>query len=143
METDRSPTAARLRLSLVPLVRRLRQHNDEGMTANHVAALSTVLRLGPVTFGELAEAEHVSAPMITKIARSLEGEALVTRVVDETDRRVHRLEITPLGRRRLEQGRQRKNAWLADRLATLTPDELATLEAALPLLERLGQEPGR
>ena len=57
METDRSPTAARLRLSLVPLVRRLRQHNDEGMTANHVAALSTILRLGPVTFGELAEAE--------------------------------------------------------------------------------------
>ena len=72
---------------------------------------------GPLTVGELAKAEHVSSPMITKIAKGLEEEGLVTRTVDPTDKRVTQMAITTEGERRLERSRSRKNAWLAKQFA--------------------------
>ena len=134
---DRAELASRLRLALVPLVRRLRQHNGPDLSAGQASALGTIAKRGPITVGELAECERVTSPMITKIAKNLEQAGLLTRTVDPDDRRVTRLDLTPSGRARLERNRNRKNAWLATRMAELTPDELATLEAAIPLIERL------
>jgi DNA-binding MarR family transcriptional regulator len=65
---------------------------------------------------------------------------LVLRVVDDRDRRIARVEVTPEGRRLLHRSRTRKNAFLARRLKALTPEELAALDAALPILERLAGE---
>src|ERR1700704_6005236 len=108
---DETELATRFRFALLPLIRQLRQQNVD-LTASQASALATINRDGPLTVGDLAKAEHVSSPMITKIAKGLEEEGLVTRTVDPTDKRVTQLAITKEGRRRLEISRSRKNAGL-------------------------------
>ena len=104
---------------------------------SQASALATISRRGPMTVGELAKSEQVSSPMITKIAKGLEEEGLVTRTVDESDKRVTQLAITKEGERRLERSRSRKNAWLAKQLQHLSPSELDAIDAVIPVLERL------
>jgi DNA-binding MarR family transcriptional regulator len=140
---DATELAARLRIALVPLTRKLRQQNGPDLSASHASALASIARSGPLTVGDLAELEHVSSPMITKIAKALEERGLVTRTADPSDRRVTQLALTDEGTRRLEQSRKRKNAWLATKLRALDADELACIESAIPLIERLTDgEPG-
>lgn len=133
---DTTDLATRFRFALFPLVRQLRHHNVD-LTASQASALATISRRGPLTVGELAKAEHVSSPMVTKIAKGLEEEGLVTRTPNPTDKRVTNLAITKDGQRRLERSRSRKNAWLAKQLQGLTPDELAAIESVIPVLERI------
>src|SRR3954451_22171637 len=133
---DHTELATRFRFALFPLVRQLRHHNVD-LTASQASALATISRRGPLTVGELAKAEHVSSPMVTKIAKGLEEDGLVTRTVDPTDKRVTNLAITKEGERRLERSRNRKNAWLAKKLQGLSPDELKAIESVIPVLERI------
>ncbi|MEY2422368.1 MAG: hypothetical protein QOI95_2435 [Acidimicrobiaceae bacterium] len=135
---DHTELATKFRFALLPLVRQLRHHNID-LTASQASALVTIFRDGPLTVGDLAKAEHVSSPMITKIAKGLEEEGLVTRTVDLVDKRVTQLAITKEGERRLERSRSRKNAWLAQQLRGLSAQELAALEAVIPVLERITQ----
>src|SRR3954470_17456703 len=132
---DHTELATRFRFALFPLVRQLRQHNVD-LTASQASALATISRRGPMTVGELAKSEQVSSPMITKIAKGLEEEGLVTRTVDESDKRVTQLAITKDGERRLERSRRRKSAWLAQQFGHLSPDELEAIAAVVPVLER-------
>jgi len=134
--SDHTELATRFRFALLPLVRQLRHHNVD-LTASQASALSSVRRDGPLTVGELAKTEHVSSPMITKIAKGLEEEGLVTRTIDLVDKRVTQLAITREGERRLERSRSRKNAWLAQQLEGLSADDLAALDAVIPVLERI------
>ena len=129
--------APRLRLALTRLGRRLRQQSDGDVTATMLSALSSVDRLGPLTLGELAAAERVQPPTITRVAGRLEERGLVQREVDERDRRVTRVRLTGEGRRLLARSRKRKDAYIARRLRDLAPDDVAALERALPILERL------
>lgn len=135
-------TAPRLRLAIARIARQLRQHVDapSDLSTTLVSALATIDRSGPLTLGELAAAERVQPPSMTRVVTQLESRGLVSRSVDRDDRRVARVEITTEGRRLLQRSRTRKNALLAQRLRTFTPDERAVLDAALPLLERLAEE---
>lgn len=135
-------TAPRLRLVVARIARQLRQDVDHpaDLTTTLVSALATVDRLGPVTLGDLATAERVQPPSMTRIVAKLEGRGLVTRQTDPRDRRVARVDVTAEGRRLLQRSRTRKNALLAQRLRRLTQEELAAVEAALPVLERLAGE---
>jgi DNA-binding MarR family transcriptional regulator len=133
---DHTELATRFRFALFPVVRQLRHHNVD-LTASQASALATIARRGPLTVGELAKAEHVSSPMITKIAKGLEEERLVTRTVDPLDKRVTQLAITKEGERRLERSRSRKNAWLAKQFDNLSAGELAAIDAVIPVLERI------
>jgi len=137
---DLAVLASRVRLALVPLTRQLRQQNID-LTATQASALATISRRQPLTVGELAKAEHVSSPMVTKVVRGLEAAGLVRKEVDLVDRRVSRLSLTDDGVKRLERSRTRKNAWLARRLRSLEPSEIDALVAAIPVLERLTAEP--
>jgi DNA-binding MarR family transcriptional regulator len=133
---DHTELATRFRFALFPLVRQLRHHNID-LSASQASALATIARRGPLTVGELAKAEHVSSPMITKIAKGLEEERLVTRTVDPVDKRVTRLAITKEGERRLERSRSRKNAWLTKQFDNLSATDLAAIDAVIPVLERI------
>ena len=135
---DHTELAAELRLALIPLVRQLRQQAGPDLTPSLVSALVTVSK-DPLTLGELAAKEHVSQPMISKIAATLVEQGLAAKVADPNDRRITRLEITAAGRRQLERSRTRKNAWLAKQLRHLAPDELEALRAAIPVIDRLSQ----
>ncbi|HYU39756.1 MAG TPA: MarR family transcriptional regulator [Acidimicrobiia bacterium] len=131
---------ARLRLAITRLARRLRQQGETTASPTQLAVLATVERDGPITLGTLAAVERVQPPTITAAVGRLEQRGLVQRLTDPDDRRVARVEITPEGRRLLEQSRSRKTAYLERRLATLTADERITLERAAGILERLLEE---
>ena len=74
---------------------------------------------GPMTLGELSAAERVKPPTMTKIVACLEEQGLVSRTVDQSDRRVARVEATAAGLAFLEDSRQQKDAYLAQRLRSL------------------------
>lgn len=133
---------SRLRLATMRLARLLRQHGDpdSGLSPSLVSALATVSRTGPITLGRLAEVERVQPPSMTRIVAQLEDRGLVERQTDARDRRIARVRVTPVAERLLAEARSRKNEYLADRLAELTPNELRTIERALPAIERLAGE---
>lgn len=138
---DAAALAAGFRLALVPIVRQLRTQVEGDMTPSLTSALATVARVGPVTLGDLAEAEKVSPPMATKLGQRLEERGLVTVVACPADGRVRRVELTAAGADVLERLRSRRNAWLAERLAAVSPDERAAIAAVIPVLEALGRGP--
>ena len=134
---DAVEVAGRLRMTAFRLTRLLRQQDTEGLAPTLSAALATIVRDGPLTLGELALREHVAPPSITKAVEKLVAAGLATRAPDEADRRVVRVTATAAGRRRVAQNRSRRTAWLAGRLADLSPADLAKLDAATDVLERL------
>jgi DNA-binding MarR family transcriptional regulator len=128
---------ARLRLAITRSARRLRQEADAGLSPSLTAALATVERHGPLTPSRLAELETIQRPTATRLVARLEEDGLVTRMGDPDDRRVCHVAITKEGRALLKRLRSRKNAYLARRLRRLDDEELATIERATEILERL------
>jgi DNA-binding MarR family transcriptional regulator len=133
-------TAASLRLAVGRLSRRMRQESTLGHSLTQIGILATLDRSGPTTLGDLASTERVAPPTITKAVASLVAEGLVAKVADPDDRRVSRAQLTDAGRRDLRAMRQRRDAWLATRLATLDGDDVEALRAVLPLLEALAAD---
>jgi DNA-binding MarR family transcriptional regulator len=129
--------ASRLRVAVVRLNRRLRQQSLAGLSPAQASALGTVNRLTSPTLGELAAAEQVQPPTVTRLVASLESTGLVARETDEGDRRVVRIKITAEGRRALQRIRSLKNAYLNRRLAALEPAEQQLAESMTSLLEHL------
>ena len=129
--------AGRLRLASARLHRRLRQEADTGLSPSQQSALGTIDLQGPITLGDLAAAEQVTPPTITKAVARLEEEGLIDRTVDTSDRRIIRVSTTRDGRRRLEHSRARRNAFLAARLEELGPDAVRRLHDAIDALEEL------
>ena len=137
--------ASRLRLAVTRLARRLRQHAsaEAQISPSQIAALSSVERLGPITLGDLAAVERVQPPTLTRIVAALEEAGLVSRHIDEHDRRIARAQVTVAGRRFLERSRGRKDAYLADRIRVLDADDRAVLARAATLLEKLLEGEGQ
>jgi DNA-binding MarR family transcriptional regulator len=136
-EASQLEVAARLRLSITRLARRLRQQAADGLSPSQTSALSTIERHGPLSPSELATLERIKRPTATRVLGGLEEAGLVARESDERDRRVIRLMATREGIAVLKRLRSRKTAYLASRLRDFEPEELATLERATDLLERL------
>ena len=133
-------TADRLHSAAIHLLRRLRTEDDAaGLSAPRLSALSVVVFGGPITLGDLAAAEQVRPPTITRLVRDLERDRLVRLRTDPADRRVRRVEATPKGRRLLDDGRRRRVARLTAAVAALTPAEQRTLDTAAGLLERVAR----
>ena len=136
--------ASALRISVSRLARRLRAERltkgmEPGLSDTQLAALAALEVHSAMTPGELAEHEKVQPPSMTRVIAVLEERDLVLRSPHPTDRRQVVLTVTEEGRAVVQRVRLRKDAWLARRLAELTDGELATLEAAVPILEKLSQ----
>ena len=141
--TTDSELADKLRLAVTRLARRLRQQSGVGASPTQLSALATVERRGPIALGSLAEAERVKPPTMTAAVTRLEADGLLARQVDESDRRIVRVTITPTGRKLLARNRSRKTAELERRLLRLSPEDRRTLDRAVAVLDRLlEQEPG-
>jgi DNA-binding MarR family transcriptional regulator len=125
------------------LARLLRRQDGADLTPTQGAALASVERHGPITLGDLAGLEQVSAPTATNVVSRLEARGFVRRRRDDADRRVCRVEITAAGRRRLEASRHRRAAWLAGRLRDLPAADRDRLLDALGVLETLTAAPDR
>src|SRR3954464_7525598 len=84
--------ADRLHSAAIHLLRRLRREDDaSGLPAPQLSALSVIVFGGPLTLGDLARAEQVRPPTITRLIGELEQQGLVEREVDGADRRVVRV----------------------------------------------------
>ena len=138
---DTAELAARLRLAVTRLARRLRQEAEAGITPSMLSALSSAERQGPVTMRDLCAAEQVQPPTMTRIVAALVASGLVVREPDPRDGRVAWVKVTPEGRRLLERSRRRKEAFLARALRDLDPRDVAALEAAADVLERFTEAP--
>jgi DNA-binding MarR family transcriptional regulator len=119
------------------LARRLRQEAEPGITPSLLVALSTIDRAGTMTIGELCAAEQVQPPTMTRFVASLVEAGLVVREPDPNDRRVAWVRVTSEGTKLLQRSRKRKDVYLARRLRDLEPRELAVLEEASEILDRL------
>jgi DNA-binding MarR family transcriptional regulator len=129
-----------MRLSVMRLARRLRaQRADHTLTLTQLATLATLERHGQLSPRELADHERVQPPSMTRTLAGLEERGLVTRARHATDGRQQVVSLTPAAAQMLRDDRRRRDAWLAQRLDDFSVEERATLRAAVPLLERLGQ----
>jgi DNA-binding MarR family transcriptional regulator len=136
-----SELASELRFAVMRLSRRLRQHAPEDITPSQLSALSVIVREQRLTLSQLAVAERVQPPTITRVIDSLERKGLATRVPSDQDRRVAFVEATQAGGALVETIRRRRDAYLARRLRTFSAEERALLERAARLLERLIEDP--
>jgi DNA-binding MarR family transcriptional regulator len=136
-QIDTAALAARLRLGVTRLARRLRQEAEAGITPSMLSALSSAERRGPLTMRDLCAAEQVQPPTMTRIVAALLEAGLVVREADPVDGRVAWVRVSPEGRRLLARSRRRKEAYLAKALGALDPHELEHLLTAADVLERL------
>jgi DNA-binding MarR family transcriptional regulator len=130
--------ADRLHSAAIHLLRRLRRVDTKtGLSGPRLSALSVVVFGGPLTLGELAAAEQVRPPTMTRLVRALEARGLVRREPDEHDGRVVQLRATAKGRKLMAEGRTRRVRALAKTLSQADDREVAALQHAVIALERV------
>jgi DNA-binding MarR family transcriptional regulator len=137
-----SGLASALRLSVMRLARRMRSERDpdnELLPVGQLSVLGALKRLGESTVGELATAERVQPPSMTRTVNCLDEGGYVVRRKHERDGRQVVVELSEKGLATLAADRRRRDAWLAQRLRELTPDERALLRQAAPILERIAR----
>ena len=135
---DPGEVATGLRPTLLLLTRKHRkEHAPLGITGGQAALLHSIRSHPGIGVRELAELEGVSAPAMSAYVDRLQAAGLVGRSRSERDRRRVELEVTEDGLRILRSARSRRTAWLAARLRRLEPEELESVEAALPALRKL------
>ena len=130
--------AARLHSVSIRLLRQLRREDDgSGLSAPRLSALSVIAFGGPVSLAELAAAEQVRPPTMSRIVDALLEAKLVTRQVDPSDRRSVSIAATAKGIRLMEAGRERRVRALVDRLDPLADSERRALARGVEILERV------
>lgn len=137
LATDLAGLASHLRLSVFRASRTLRRESQAGISPTLLAALSSIERHGPMTAGALAAHEQVRKPTVTRILSALVDEGLVERTPDPADRRIAWVQLTPTGRSLMRTVRRRTDRYLAQRLRKLDAEQLATLERAAEILDRI------
>ncbi|WP_448721153.1 MarR family winged helix-turn-helix transcriptional regulator [Microbacterium natoriense] len=137
-----SVTAADLRLATFRLARRLRcVRVADAMSDAQLGVLMTLRLHGRRTITALAERERVTAPSMTSLINGLEEQGLVTRTVDDHDRRRVQVDVTPAGIDIVERTMQRRDELLIDAMQhlELTADDVHTLRDAAALMWKLAE----
>jgi DNA-binding MarR family transcriptional regulator len=139
---DAQEVAASLRTSVGLLVRRLKQTRAEGdLTMPESSALSRLDRGGPATAAELARQEQISPQSMGATLAVLQERGWIERQADPEDGRRILLSLTAAGLEVLHDRRSQRAQQLAAVLAAhFSPAELALLQQAAPLLERLAEQ---
>ncbi len=127
--------AGNLHALAVRMLRRLRKGDDtSGLSPARLSALSVIVYSGPLRLGDLARAERVKPPTMTRLVQALESKGLVARARSSADKRAILLEPTEKGKALLEEARKRRIASLTSILADLEPQELEMLEQVVDIL---------
>ena len=130
--------ADRLYSAAIHLLRRVRkQDTATGIGPAQLSALSVLVFAGPQTLGALAAAEQIKPPTMSRIVAALRRSRLVDITRDSHDARRMQIRPTARGTRILQQGRRRRIEYLAAHLSSLAGAELAQLNAATEILEKL------
>jgi DNA-binding MarR family transcriptional regulator len=130
--------ADRLHSGAIHLLRRVRKQDEaSGIGPAQLSALSVLVFSGSKTCGELAAAEQVKPPTMSRIVTGLRRSRLIEITADPHDARRKHIRATATGVRLLQEGRQRRIQYLADHLATLTATELSQLAVGVDVLDKL------
>jgi DNA-binding MarR family transcriptional regulator len=132
--------AHRLRPVIARLARRMRQQAGGDLSPTQGAALNTIACHGPLTPSELAAREKIQRPTATRVLARLEEAGLIARAADPADRRSSLVAATEAGDALLAATRERKDLYLAARLDRLSAEDLAVLDRAAGILERVLEE---
>jgi DNA-binding MarR family transcriptional regulator len=134
---DPGEIADRLHSAAIHLLRRLRVRDREsGVGPAQLSALSVLVFGGPRSLGELADAEQVRPPTMSRIVTGLERAGLVRRHATEDGRRI-RLEASAEGTKILQEGRKRRVESLAKVLAVLSKKEQQKLGELVDILQQI------
>ena len=129
--------ADRLHSTAIHLLRQARvQDAATGLAPARLSALSVLVFAGAMSLNELARAEQVRPPTMSRIVDALESEGLVRRTVNEQDRRAVVLEATEKGTAILWQGRKRRVKFLARHLSSLSTEERKKIEDAIAAIQK-------
>jgi DNA-binding MarR family transcriptional regulator len=127
--------ATRLNSVAIHLVRRTRAADTAlGVPPGQLSALSVLVFGGARSIAQLAEAEQVTSPTMTRIVDGLEHASLAERRPHPQDSRATLVRATQKGRRVMERGRQRRVDVITGLLARLSADDVSALERALSAL---------
>jgi DNA-binding MarR family transcriptional regulator len=134
---EQTALAARLRLVVGRLHRRIRIDGRESIPPLQLSALVTVEQHGPLRLSELARREAVTAPTMSRVLSALDEQGLVIRTPDPSDARGVQIVLSDDGAQRLTEVRSHRTALVARRLARLGDEERQQIVAAMPALEAL------
>jgi DNA-binding MarR family transcriptional regulator len=130
--------ADRLHSAAIHLLRRVRKQDAAtGEGPARLSALSVLVFGRPLTLGQLAAAEQVRPPTMTRIVTGLEKNGLARRIADPMDARRVRIRATGKGVRLLHRGRKRRIQYLARHLELLADKEIKSLGKAADILEKV------
>jgi len=128
----RERVADRLHSVAIHVLRHAREADrSSGHGQARLSALSVLVYGGPCTLGELAQAEQVTAPTITRIVQGLEADGLVERKTAPDDARAFIVRATPKGKRALSLARAQRLRRIESLLCSANPSDLDRLEDAL------------
>jgi DNA-binding MarR family transcriptional regulator len=141
-EVNPDAVADRLHSAAIHLLRRVRRTDEAtGLTPVRLSALSVLVFGGPLTLGELAAAEQVRPPTMSRLVRTLEAEGLIRRDADPVDKRLVRLTASETAVRLLREGQSARVASLAAQVRQLDTSDVMLLQQAATLMERLARLP--
>lgn len=142
--TDSAAVADSIHSAAIRLLRAVRRVDAEsGVSAPRLSALSVLVFGGAMSLKDLAAAEQVRAPTMSRLVAELEAAGLVRKRADADDRRGVRIEATAAGRKVMEEGRARRLAALTDAVAMLPLKERALLVEAAAILRTVAERAAR
>ena len=138
---DAHALAERIHSVAIRLLRRLRKSDAaSGLPGPKLSALSVLVFGGPQTLKDLAAAEQVRAPTMSRLVGELETDGLASKTGDKDDRRIVRIAATAKGKALLEAGRERRLEVLTQQIAALPREERLVLDRAAEVLLRLNTD---
>jgi DNA-binding MarR family transcriptional regulator len=139
--TKTEDLAERLHSTAIRLLRLVRvQDTATGIAPARLSALSVIVFGGPVSLRDLARAEQVRPPTMSRIVSALEAEGLARRRVNQQDRRAVLIETTEKGVAMLKQGRKRRVKFLASYLSQLANSELSDIGRAVEAIQKVFEQ---
>ncbi|HET7145870.1 MAG TPA: MarR family transcriptional regulator [Gaiellaceae bacterium] len=138
MSSDVRHAADRIHSASIHVLRRVsREDAAAGVSAARLSALSVLVFGGARTVSELAAAERVKVPTMSRLVAAMEAEGLVRRVPHGSDARAVVLHATAKGRRVLGRARELRLSLLESLLAGASPREVEVVREAAEIIDRL------
>jgi DNA-binding MarR family transcriptional regulator len=135
--TKTEELADRLHSTAIHLLRQVRvQDAASGLAPARLSALSVLVFGGAMSLNDLARAEQVRPPTMSRIVDALESASLIRRTTNPQDRRAVVLEATEKGTAILWQGRKRRVKFLAKHLSRLSEQERKQIDGAIKAIQK-------
>jgi DNA-binding MarR family transcriptional regulator len=142
METaDTNETAARLRRAITRMNRRLRHSSLGGISPAQASLLESIEKRTNPSLGDLAVAEQMKPPSVTRLVQTMQEAGLIVCVPDPDDRRCTRVQLSVQGRKEIAAIRRRKTEFLEQKLVSLSESDQRKAEDLAAFLERLLEAP--